>query len=1003
MARRISKFLCAMLVICMVVSMVPAAVFAASLSPYPSKLYLKPNANWLEADARFAAYYFGGNNTNGVWESMTDSDGDGIYEVPVPSTFESVIFCRMNPATSENNWDNKWNQTADLALPTDGTDVYTITAGTWDNGGGTWSNSCGTVVAHKFVNGTCSVCGASQNCDHSSHNINGYCTDCGASVAHTYLSGVCTVCGGSDPAYVEEEWYLFGYINGTNYGEYDDAASTGYFRLYPTGEANTFGKTFNVTEDSYIAVKNGSNTRWYMTDGWQGEDVTSVTLYDSSTLGEDADKLYIPAGKVTVNVTVNGDGTMTLSYTVQQTAVCEHPSHDQNGYCTVCHYTVEHTYVGGTCSVCGKADPSASTQAGYIQVTNASAITAGGKFVLVALVDGTYYAMTTSLSSGKFVGQAVTVSGNTVSGTDLPVWTIAPTTAGISLSVDGSYLSYNSSTNFKFVTSAYDWSVTAGDSGFIFNAVDTTRGIYCQASSAKFGAYSQSYVNSASYVSNLLVFKYQSGAACSHSYTSEVTTPAGCLTDGVKTYTCSLCGDSYTEAIPYTGHSYNYGTCMNCGATDPNYVPHYNEYYLVGYINGANYGCEEDHANLGEYKFVDGKLTATFEQDSYVFLKTSDNSKWYLADAYCTDTVCTFSTGKSEKMLVPGGITINFTLVENDDGSLTLSYTSSDIEVVTPTLTLKNPTLAFEDEILYNVYFNVSDMSSVVEMGMITFATRNENGTVADALETIPGYVSNSDGSYTVHSNGVPAKMLGDALYFKAYAKLSDGSYVYTDIAGYHAVLYANTILNSSAASAQAKSLVVAMLNYGAAAQVSFEYKTDSLMNANLTSAQKALVSAYSESMIAAVPSVSTTKAGSFVNNGGYSGARPTVSFEGAFSINYYFTPKYTPSNGTITFYYWNLSDFNANSVLKATNATGSVQMTDSNGSYIAAVEGIAAKSIDEAVYVAAQYTYNGTTYYTPVIGYSLGQYCKTLAANGEAIGSATAVYGYYAKAYFAN
>ena len=174
----------------------------------------------------------------------------------------------------------------------------------------------------------------------------------------------------------------------------------------------------------------------------------------------------------------------------------------------------------------------------------------------------------------------------------------------------------------------------------------------------------------------------------------------------------------------------------------------------------------------------------------------------------------------------------------------------------------------------------------------------------------------------------LPAKMLGDALYFKAYAKLSDGSYVYTDIAGYHAVLYANTILNSSAASAQAKSLVVAMLNYGAAAQVSFEYKTDSLMNANLTSAQKALVSAYSESMIAAVPSVSTTKAGSFVNNGGYSDLHPTVSFEGAFSINYYFTPKYTPDNSTITFYYWNLNDFNANNVLAPYNSSGSVKMT---------------------------------------------------------------------------
>ena len=34
------------------------------------------------------------------------------------------------------------------------------------------------------------------------------------------------------------------------------------------------------------------------------------------------------------------------------------------------------------------------------------------------------------------------------------------------------------------------------------------------------------------------------------------------------------------------------------------------EYYLVGYINGADYGCEADWENVGEYKFVNGSLTA---------------------------------------------------------------------------------------------------------------------------------------------------------------------------------------------------------------------------------------------------------------------------------------------------------------------------------------------------------------------------------------------------------
>lgn len=100
-------------------------------------VYLKPNANWKEAGARFVAYFFEGDAN--TWISMTDADGDGVYECDVPAGYSNVIFTRMNPASSDNNWDNKWNQTSDLKIPTDGTNFYTVKEGTWDNGGGTWS------------------------------------------------------------------------------------------------------------------------------------------------------------------------------------------------------------------------------------------------------------------------------------------------------------------------------------------------------------------------------------------------------------------------------------------------------------------------------------------------------------------------------------------------------------------------------------------------------------------------------------------------------------------------------------------------------------------------------------------------------------------------------------------------------------------------------------------------------------------------------------------------
>ena len=106
------------------------------------KIYLKPNSNWTSYGARFAAYFFekyNGNTTKEEWCSMYQ-DGD-VYWCDIPAGCSQVIFCRMNPATSDNNFNEgvKWNQTHDLTVPSDGKLLYTVADGTWDKGGGTWS------------------------------------------------------------------------------------------------------------------------------------------------------------------------------------------------------------------------------------------------------------------------------------------------------------------------------------------------------------------------------------------------------------------------------------------------------------------------------------------------------------------------------------------------------------------------------------------------------------------------------------------------------------------------------------------------------------------------------------------------------------------------------------------------------------------------------------------------------------------------------------------------
>ena len=347
------------------------------------------------------------------------------------------------------------------------------------------------------------------------------------------------------------------------------------------------------------------------------------------------------------------------------------------------------------------------------------------------------------------------------------------------------------------------------------------------------------------------------------------------------------------------------------------------------------------------------------------------------------------------------------TVISPDEAVPGENFANYDVIVEnTPAIVPQYPSLSFEGEVQYNIYYTVQNLDDVAleDMGLITFDTENANGTISDAIDVIPGAVSNGS-HYIVHTNGIPAKNLGDTLYFKVYAKLEDGSYLYSNINGYSAKVYAEQQLAGT--NDAVKPLVVAMLNYGAAAQEFFNYNTDSLMNASFTAEQQALVTDYHSGMASEIVSADSSKVGSFVNNGGFVGAYPSVTFGGAFSINYYFTPSYA-LDGDMTLYFWDAETYNSVDELTAANAIGSEKMASATeaGEYFAAYTGIAAKEISDTVYVAATYTSNGVTYCSGVIAYSLSEYCKGFAedttSSAQKLATTTLIYGYYAENYFA-
>lgn len=114
--------------------------------PTETKLYLKPNANWMADGARFSAYLWG-NGVSAVWYDMTLVEGEtDIYVFTLPEGYDNLIFCRMNPSTTANDWNNKWNQTGDLKVPTDGKNLFTLAADVWDGATTTWDTYTPAVV-----------------------------------------------------------------------------------------------------------------------------------------------------------------------------------------------------------------------------------------------------------------------------------------------------------------------------------------------------------------------------------------------------------------------------------------------------------------------------------------------------------------------------------------------------------------------------------------------------------------------------------------------------------------------------------------------------------------------------------------------------------------------------------------------------------------------------------------------------------------------------------------
>ena len=116
-----------------------------------------------------------------------------------------------------------------------------------------------------------------------------------------------------------------------------------------------------------------------------------------------------------------------------------------------------------------------------------------------------------------------------------------------------------------------------------------------------------------------------------HAYEAEVDQAAGCGRDGQMRYTCTVCGDSYTETIPATGEHWGDGYpcrdqyCSGCGTFLPATEDHV--YEVAG--NGD--------ATCGEDGWVDYRCVHCFDSYTVTIPATGEHIYDYACDEYCNE------------------------------------------------------------------------------------------------------------------------------------------------------------------------------------------------------------------------------------------------------------------------------------------------------------------------------------------------------------------------------
>ena len=437
----------------------------------------------------------------------------------------------------------------------------------------------------------------------------------------------------------------------------------------------------------------------------------------------------------------------------------------------------------------------------------------------------TYVSAATNLTEIPAAGSEVTPSGMSFG---------AGTDSMVLLNFDEQTLASFEKSNVLTLTYTVDESFTAQSADFTVNLIEVLDD------------------NAASLAADGVGYTW-TPSAHEHEYVGTITTPATCGKDGVKTFTCQGCGDSYTEVIPATG-AHTFGewivttpaqvgvkgeetrTCPVCGTTETREIPALEPEVYVAYIGNVGYTTVQaafDAAKALETITVAEGTTETVAPKTTVYL-AGDYSGITISGDYMLETTGRF-------VYENGKVTT--------DTNIKFTHTAKAI-VMPVTASSGNPkggqSLSLGASVEYKYVPRKTHVDGFAEFFVKYELLGTDGKSVAEGstdasavtLTIADRVVSQSDNTrYEYVLDGVPAKCMNNTIRITTYGVNADGS-VTVGTKDWGAYVYLQSLL---AGTGSLRELAVALTNFGALAQQNFNYNTENLLSDILPEADRKL------------------------------------------------------------------------------------------------------------------------------------------------------------------